>query len=293
MTQDSGTRMLYSNRAIYDGYQLLLRPAVIQEQKLKQEHREPPLVHLLRHTQASGSISKDRQDIQQKQVHGGLREEQKHSAPTTKLPSFSELLTSIPLPREFRWSSVGLDYFSQQPTDSNLQIHASNFPGRRARSIPTPTGTVSTPPFTGPVSPLHSLPSPSSAWVPSPGTIASQSSTSSTTPRKLVEPSSSIVFVNTSSNPAVERRTAKTVNHQQRPDGNRTKHTCKTCFRSFTTSGHLARHNRIHTGERDHQCPWPTCEARFARHDNCMQHYKTHTNGKSKRVRSTSKVMKR
>lgn len=61
------------------------------------------------------------------------------------------------------------------------------------------------------------------------------------------------------------------------------KHVCKTCARVFTTSGHLARHNRIHTGERKHLCPWPSCDARFARQDNCMQHHKTHTNGKSKR----------
>lgn len=61
------------------------------------------------------------------------------------------------------------------------------------------------------------------------------------------------------------------------------KHVCKVCTRCFTTSGHLARHNRIHTGERKHVCPWPTCSARFARQDNCMQHYKTHTNTKNKR----------
>lgn len=61
------------------------------------------------------------------------------------------------------------------------------------------------------------------------------------------------------------------------------KYVCKTCTRSFTTSGHLARHNRIHTGERKHCCPFEGCDARFARQDNCMQHYKTHNNGKAKR----------
>lgn len=73
------------------------------------------------------------------------------------------------------------------------------------------------------------------------------------------------------------------VNHVTKDS--RRKHVCKVCSRSFTTSGHLARHNRIHTGERKHKCPWPTCDARFARQDNCMQHYKTHTNGKNKRSR--------
>lgn len=67
--------------------------------------------------------------------------------------------------------------------------------------------------------------------------------------------------------------------------GTKRKHVCKTCARSFTTLGHLARHNRTHTGERKHVCPWPQCGARFARQDNCMQHCKTHLNGKSKRNR--------
>lgn len=64
------------------------------------------------------------------------------------------------------------------------------------------------------------------------------------------------------------------------------KHACTVCGRCFTTLGHLARHNRTHTGERKHVCPFPSCEARFARQDNCMQHYKTHINGKGRRSRA-------
>ncbi|ORY00617.1 hypothetical protein K493DRAFT_177502, partial [Basidiobolus meristosporus CBS 931.73] len=48
------------------------------------------------------------------------------------------------------------------------------------------------------------------------------------------------------------------------------------CFRSFTTSGHLARHNRIHTGEKNFPCLMAGCPSRFSRQDNMMQHYRTH-----------------
>lgn len=55
------------------------------------------------------------------------------------------------------------------------------------------------------------------------------------------------------------------------------------CGKSFTTSGHLARHTRIHTGEKNYQCPEPACGARFSRQDNCMQHFRTHQSPASKR----------
>ncbi len=67
------------------------------------------------------------------------------------------------------------------------------------------------------------------------------------------------------------------------------KYKCNLCEKTFTTSGHLARHTRIHTGERKYECPFQDCKARFSRQDNCMQHYRTHFSNKSrKRQRNLS-----
>lgn len=48
-------------------------------------------------------------------------------------------------------------------------------------------------------------------------------------------------------------------------------HICQTCAKAFTTSGHLARHNKIHTGERNHKCPFPGCDTSCSRQDNLQQ----------------------
>ncbi|RKO95286.1 hypothetical protein CAUPRSCDRAFT_4592, partial [Caulochytrium protostelioides] len=48
------------------------------------------------------------------------------------------------------------------------------------------------------------------------------------------------------------------------------------CTKSFSTSGHLSRHARIHEGLRPFVCPFADCGSSFARHDNMMQHYRTH-----------------
>ncbi|KAF9282512.1 hypothetical protein BGZ74_002132 [Mortierella antarctica] len=59
--------------------------------------------------------------------------------------------------------------------------------------------------------------------------------------------------------------------------------TFQGCNKCFTTSGHLARHNRIHTGERNFACLMPGCTSKFSRQDNMMQHYRTHISPKSRR----------
>ncbi|KAK9464361.1 hypothetical protein V1512DRAFT_268458 [Lipomyces arxii] len=69
-------------------------------------------------------------------------------------------------------------------------------------------------------------------------------------------------------------RSASTKSQQLLPVKHK-RYACQ-CGRSFTTSGHLARHTRIHTGEKNYVCPETGCGARFSRQDNCMQHFRTH-----------------
>lgn len=67
-----------------------------------------------------------------------------------------------------------------------------------------------------------------------------------------------------------KRRNTNSSNNSER------RHVCRICYKGFTTSGHLARHNRIHTGEKNHECPYEGCDQKFSRHDNCIQHYRAH-----------------
>lgn len=67
------------------------------------------------------------------------------------------------------------------------------------------------------------------------------------------------------------------------PSTSKKKHICATCHKAFTTSGHLSRHARVHTGERNHKCPFPGCETRCSRQDNLQQHYRIHLSPGSRR----------
>ncbi|CCD22901.1 Nrg2p NDAI_0A07470 [Naumovozyma dairenensis CBS 421] len=81
--------------------------------------------------------------------------------------------------------------------------------------------------------------------------------------------------ITTNKQPIVIRiKKHKKVTKKKQPT--RRSHICKTCSMGFTTSGHLSRHNRIHTGEKNHSCPYKGCNQKFSRHDNCLQHYRTH-----------------
>jgi len=64
---------------------------------------------------------------------------------------------------------------------------------------------------------------------------------------------------------------------QKGPDGKK-RYPCSYpgCDKTFSTSGHAARHSRIHTGQKPYRCTFPGCKARFSRQDNSLQHYRTH-----------------
>ncbi|KAJ7201869.1 hypothetical protein GGX14DRAFT_524134, partial [Mycena pura] len=96
-----------------------------------------------------------------------------------------------------------------------------------------------------------------------------------------------------SSPPPGPSKSAASVVADTAPSSNAKKHyVCDVCSRAFSTTGHLARHSRVHTGERNHKCPFPGCETRCSRQDNLQQHYRIHLSPGSRR-RSGRTILRR
>ncbi|KAL6449990.1 NRG1 Transcriptional regulator NRG1 [Candida maltosa Xu316] len=246
---------------------------------------------------------------------------------STSLPSFNELLTSIPLPNDFKNSNTTTTTATSPITSTNNNYYVNQPPIQHRLPTPPLYTTTSTnsnsksqqvsphlqpvqnyqqpsvpqvpqhyypsyhygppqqsqqqqPPPPHQIHQIHQVPTSIPQMHPyyQPTTTITNNTQEirSSSTGNLASAFTSSITTSTSTSPIQTNTTNKDP---------RRKHVCKVCSRSFTTSGHLARHNRIHTGERKHECPWPTCDARFARQDNCNQHYKTHTNGKNKRNR--------
>ncbi|KAG6888210.1 hypothetical protein C0995_009807 [Termitomyces sp. Mi166 len=83
---------------------------------------------------------------------------------------------------------------------------------------------------------------------------------------------------------------SSTPSQSSTPTNTKKKHVCTVCERPFSTSGHLARHSRVHTGERNHKCPFPGCETRCSRQDNLQQHYRIHLSPGSRRASTRTAI---
>ncbi|KAK7039825.1 hypothetical protein R3P38DRAFT_2614432, partial [Favolaschia claudopus] len=62
------------------------------------------------------------------------------------------------------------------------------------------------------------------------------------------------------------------------PEAKKRQHICSYCDQVCSTSSHLARHRRIHSGVKEFVCDFPGCEKRSTRLDNLRSHQKVHAN---------------
>ncbi|KAA8899711.1 hypothetical protein TRICI_006311 [Trichomonascus ciferrii] len=151
-----------------------------------------------------------------------------------------------------------------QPADSNTSASSNTTPS------PTTSHTASPQPYHQPhPQPVYSLPPITSIAPPPPPPPQQQPQPQPAAPQAAY-PMQPMSYTNPPTTPPSTN--TKTTSAK--------KYTCH-CLRSFTTSGHLARHMRIHTGEKNYVCPQEGCGARFSRQDNCMQHYRTHLGGRN------------
>ncbi|KAI9101852.1 hypothetical protein DFS34DRAFT_692534 [Phlyctochytrium arcticum] len=65
-----------------------------------------------------------------------------------------------------------------------------------------------------------------------------------------------------------------------------------SCQKSFSTSGHLSRHNRIHMNVRPYICPYVDCGMAFTRQDNMREHQRTHANKRAVKRNYKTKLSK-
>ncbi|KAJ7799471.1 hypothetical protein B0H14DRAFT_2250953, partial [Mycena olivaceomarginata] len=49
------------------------------------------------------------------------------------------------------------------------------------------------------------------------------------------------------------------------------RHACPRCGREFMSNGHLKRHVVVHSGQKNHPCPFPGCATKCSRNDNLQQ----------------------
>ncbi|KAF7360746.1 Nrg1-like zn-finger transcription factor [Mycena venus] len=67
-------------------------------------------------------------------------------------------------------------------------------------------------------------------------------------------------------------------------------HACRHCDQVCSTSSHLARHSRIHTGQKEFKCNYPGCEKRSSRQDNLRAHQRIHSAQPRPKAPKKSKV---